>query len=247
MFGYTDQAELQTYNGEDYNYVQVRHTPPTFSEEAQDQEIDIEFVETVPLAQLFINPVPYKIQCVIYEFDREAGTVTEQYKGWVVRAPFNLNEGTLSLRLKSAWLFFERDSLVDSLSALSRYSILDPRSGGDINDLVQVVTVLTLNDERDVITVSGITQIDTWFRGGVVTAPDQDRRTILEHIGNTLTLNGAFSRFSLDVGFPAELLPGDDLTYDTWANKFADYSNRGQAHGGWPYTPNVDPVKRGVI
>jgi hypothetical protein len=111
--------------------------------------------------------------------------------------------------------------------------------------------VTEINNERDILTVTGITQLDDYFKGGYIEAPNQDKRTILADLTEGgerhLYLNGGFSQFTLAVGFSATVYPGDDLTYETWANKFASLTNNGENWGGWQYTPNVDPAVRGVI
>jgi len=251
-FTYSDVAENQDYNGETYRYIQIEHTSPTYSEEAEDAEIDITIHENNEVATLFVlGPPPYPIKITIYEFDRESEAATINYKGWVVRPSFDLSSSTVSFHCKTVWLFFERESISDSLSALSRYSVFDPRSGVDMESYRVGITITSLNDQRDVLIVSGITELDDWFAGGMIVAPDGDKRTIIEHktiSGNkTLTLSAAFPRFTLDAGFSADIYPGDDLTYETWANKYQADTNNGENHGGWQYTPNVDPAVRGVI
>lgn len=252
-FTYTDVAENQDYNGETYRYLPgIEHESPTFSEEPEDSEIDISLHENNEVANLFVlGPPPFKIKITVYEYDRVAETVTESYRGWVVRSSFDLENSIVSFHCKTVWLFFERETFSDSLSALSRYSVFDPRSGVDMESYRVAITVTALNDQRDELTVTGITQPDDWFRGGMIVAPDGDKRTIIEHTtvsGNKiLTLNAAFPRFTLDTGFPADIYPGDDLTYDTWANKFGADTNNGEHFGGWQFTPNSDPAVKGII
>ena len=252
VYSFTDIAENQIYNSEEYQYIQIAHTAPTFSEDPEGAEIDITIHETNDVANVFIlGPPAYEIKCLIYEFDRATGVATPEYKGWVIRPSFDLESSTVSFRLKSVWHYFERESFSDSLSALSRYSVYDPRSGVDLETYKVTITVTALNDERDQLTVTGISQIDDWFTGGMIVAPDRDKRTIIKHetVGadKILTLSAAFPRFTLDTGFTADIYPGDDLTYDTWANKFGADTDNGEAFGGWQYTPNVDPAVRGVF
>lgn len=235
----------QDFNDEEYTPIQIRHSVPTWSEEAQDAEIDVEIKESTELAEILITPPPYPIILTIYEW--LGNTATPYYQGWIVRCPFKLDQSIIVPHLKTLWHFYERESLTDSLSPLSRYSIYDPRSGADVSALGVAVTVDTLNDQRDILTVTGITQIDGWFTGGFIEAPNLDKRTILDHTGSTLTLNGGFPQFTLSAGFNATIYPGDDLTYATWANKFQALTNNGETWGGWEYTPNVDPAVRGVI
>jgi hypothetical protein len=252
MHRLTEVSGPQIFDGETVTPIQITHTAPKFSAEPGDAEIDVTINEDNPLADLFLDgPAPYPIKLMVYEYDREDDSTTPYYRGWVVRVPFRLTDSLMVLRCKSGWHWYERESLVDSLSALSRYSVYDPRSGVDIESLRVAVTVTALNDERDILTVTGITDIDGYFDGGMIVAPDRHKRTILQHVtesGNKrLYLNGAFSEFSIAANFTADIYPGDDLTYDTWANKFATETNNGEAWGGWQYMPNVDPAERGVI
>lgn len=251
-YPYTKVAENQFAAGEEYVLMKISHSSPTFSGNPQQSELDLEIHKDNPLSSLFaIGPPPYSIKLRIYEYDRVTDTVTPHWRGYVVRPSFNLDGSVVSFRCKTAWHFFERESFSDSLSALSRYSIYDPRSGVDIESLRTGITVEGFNDLRDVIRVTGITQPDFYFRGGLIVAPDRDMRTILEHetlAGDVfLTLSGAFPLYSLDTGFTADIYPGDDLTYETWANKFSSSTNNGELHGGWPFMPNVDPAVKGLL
>jgi hypothetical protein len=244
---WTNVAENQSIDGEIYRHIPIEHTAPTYSAEPQDAEIDLFIYDNNPLTTLFsLGPPAYPIKLRIYEYDRVADIAIPRYRGWVIRPSFDLKGSTVGFRCKTVWHYYERESFTDSLSALSRYSIYDPRSGVDIEQFRTGITVTALNDQRDVLTVTGITQPDDWFRGGLIIAPDRDMRTILSHTGGTLTLTSAFPQFTLDTGFTADIYPGDDLTYVTWANKFGSVTNNGEAFGGWPYMPNVDPAVRGV-
>lgn len=245
---FTNIAEDQAFDGEVYRFIPITHVSPKFSVEPQEAEVTLTIHENNAIADLFIlGPPPYQVKLDIWEHDRLTDTVTPQYHGWIIRPSFSLDRSMVEFRCKSVWHFFERESFTDSFSALSRYSVYDPRSGVDIESFRVGITINAVNDQRDVLTVSGITEVDGYFTGGLIIAPDRDMRTILTHIGNTLTLTAAFPQFTLDTGFTADIYPGDDLLYDTWANKFGAVTNNGEAHGGWPFMPNVDPAIRGVI
>lgn len=235
---------------EEYPAAQITHTLPTWSDEPQDAEIDVTIIESVELAEVLITPPPYPIILDIYEYDYEAQSVYHYYRGWVVRCPFKLDQSIIIPHLKTLWHYYEKESLSDSLGPLSRYNIYDPRAGVDVSSLKTTVTITEVNDERDILTVTGITQLDDYYKGGYIEAPDLNKRTVLADITESgerhLYLNGGFPRFTLDVGFTADVYPGDDLRYVTWANKFAAFTNNGEAWGGWEFTPNVDPARRGV-
>ena len=237
------------FESESYEAVQIAHTVPTYSDEPQDAEIDVEVKDSIDLSEVLLTPPPYPIILKIYEW--LGSSASPYYLGWVVRCRFNLTRPTIQLHLKTIWHFFERESLTDSLSSLSRYSIYDPRAGVDIEALRRSLTVSDFSDLRDELTVTGLTEEEGYYTGGFIAAPNQDKRSVLldETVGGDrrFTLNGGFSRFTLDEGFPADAYPGDDLTYATWANKFASVTNNGESWGGWEFTPTVDPMKRGVI
>jgi len=247
-YRYVKVAHEQEFDDESYTPIQITHTAPTYSDEPQDAEIDVTIKESSELAEILLTPPPFPIILTIYELLGD--TIIPYYRGWAVRCQFKLTESVFILHLKTLWHFYERESLTDSLSSLSRYSIYDPRSGVDISALGKAITVTEFNDQRDILTVTGLTELDDHYKGGFVEAPNLDKRTILADLTEGgerhLYLNGGFPRFTLDVGFPATAYPGDDLTYDTWANKFATLTNNGENWGGWQYTPSVDPALRGV-
>lgn len=251
---WTNQAESQLLDSEVYDYVTggISHTPPRFSADPQGAEIDLTLHELNVLTQLFsLGPPPFRIKLLIYEYDRDTETATPHYRGWITRPSLNLQASTTSFHCESVWHFYKRETFTDSLAAQSRYSIFDPRAGVDLESLRVPITVTAFNDLRDILTVTGISQPDDYFKGGIIAAPDGDKRGILQHVtvgaDKQLTLTSAFNRFTLDTGFTADLYPGDDLLYETWANKFAAVTNNGEYFGGWPFMPNVDPEKRGVI
>lgn len=251
---WTNQAEAQVADGEVYDIVTagVTHTPPRISGDAQSSEIDLTVHENNVLTTLFsLGTPPFRIKLLIYEYDRDTETATPHYRGWIIRPSLQLDASTVSFRCKTVYHFYERESFTDSLSALSRYSIFDERSGVDIESLRTTITVTEFNDLRDVITVTGVVDAPPYYRGGLIIAPDRDMRTIVEHelsgADVLLTLSSAFNRFTLDEGFTADIYPGDDLLYETWANKFAAATNNGEYFGGWNRIPNVDPAVRGVI
>ncbi len=237
-------ATAQTYDSEKYYPHLISHTQPTFSSDPTEADIDITVSEDNPVARMYLShPPPYTCKVRIYEYDRNAASAEAHWAGTLLRVNFDLR-GKVTLRCRVGHLF-ERETLSDSLAALSRYSIYDPRSGVDYEALKIVVTVTALNDWKDVITVTGVTNPPTWFKGGMMKAPDGDLRTIILQSGNDaappcqLTLNGAFPSTTLVVGSVVEIYPGDDLLHSTWDTKFS----AGAKHGGWAWMPNSPQTK----
>lgn len=249
---WSNVAEDQLFEGESYRLMAVEHTAPRISGDAQSGEIDLRVHESNPLTMLFsLGPPPFRIKLRIYEYDRDTETAEARYRGWIIRPSFDLEGSVVGFHCKTVYHFYERESFTDSLSGLSRYSIFDPRAGVDYESLRVGITVVGFNDLRDVLEVTGIVEAAPYYRGGIIVAPDRDMRTIIEDETASgdrfLTISSAFNRFTLDTGFTADIYPGDDLLYETWANKFASVTNNGEKFGGWPFMPNVDPAIRGVI
>jgi hypothetical protein len=247
VYRYTDQPFAQTYGGETYEASTASHSMPTWSSNPSDAEIDVTFKEDNAVANLYlIHPPPYKVKLRIYEYDRVTGAADAHWTGYIVRPSWDLLQSTVSIRCKTPGFMLERESVSDSLSPMSRYSVFDARSGVDVEATKITVTVTAINDLRDILTVTGITQIDDWFTSGVIVAPDGDQRTVLKHVTDAgdkkLYLSAAFNSLSLDTGDTATLYAGDDLLYETWTVKYS----AGQAFGGWPFTPNHDPAKSGI-
>lgn len=100
------------------------------------------------------------------------------------------------------------------------------------------------------ITVSGLSQLNDYYRAGMIRLADRDMRTVdlaLTSGGNkVLTLSRAFPSTSVQVGDTVEVFAGDDLTQETCSVKFGAATDSGAAWGGWKLTPNRDYARYGI-
>jgi hypothetical protein len=95
------------------------------------------------------------------------------------------------------------------------------------------------------LTVTGIVEIDGWYKGGTVQASNGDFRFIVEHIGDVLTLDNPFPAETVADADTVDIFPGDDRRFSTCVNKFGDETGDGAAFGGNPIMPNVNPHQYG--
>lgn len=108
-------------------------------------------------------------------------------------------------------------------------------------------TVTDIDTDSFTVEVDDISQIDGWFTAGVMEAPDGDKRFILDHTGDVLTLQQNFPSTTLKVGDVVNLIDGDDHLYQTCRDKFGDETGQGAAFGGNNLQANKNPHKTGRI
>lgn len=109
-----------------------------------------------------------------------------------------------------------------------------------------VVTVTDIDTDNFEITVSGITQIDHWFNAGQAEAPNGDRRMVLLHEGDVITVLQNFPSLTLRVGDTLNLFDGDDYTFATCRDKFPETVG-GKAFGGNNLQADKNPYEIGRL
>ena len=111
----------------------------------------------------------------------------------------------------------------------------------------QAVTVTNIDTENFMITVSGITQPDEWFTAGVFEAQNGDKRFILDHTGDVLTLQQNFPSTTVRIGDDLTILAGDDHLFSTCQFKFGAFTGAGAAFGGNNLQANKNPHQVGRL
>lgn len=109
------------------------------------------------------------------------------------------------------------------------------------------VTVTDIDTENFTVEVSGITQPDAWFTAGVLEAQNGDKRLILDHTGDVLTILQNLPATTLKVGDDITLLAGDDRLFGTCQFKFGAHTGNGAAFGGNSLQGNKNPHQVGRI
>lgn len=114
----------------------------------------------------------------------------------------------------------------------------------DPEDFAQVATMDAIGvDGRSIISPEAALQVDGFYTGGMVKAPDGTLTYITSHAGTDLLLNrlsaGLAAAFGeTGPGTPITLYPGCDHSYATCAAKF----NNDDDYGGFDHIPTKNPM-----
>lgn len=259
---YTNVAHTLVYEDNDYSYIEIEHSRPTFSSEFSDAQIVVSLKQDQSVALDYIShPPPYETRLRIWEVTETAeivGTNTLEvvsvepyWKGKIIRPRWRDSFRRVEILCKTlADVYFDKESNNESLHPLCRFfpGGADDRCPVDWEDFKETVTVsdISVDTVEPQVTVTGIGQADGWYDAGIIRAPNGDLRTINLHASGVLTLSSHFPASTLQIGDSVDLIAGDDLTFETCTVKFGSQTNTGEAWGGWKWTPTRDPQKVGV-
>lgn len=204
---------------------------------------------TVPttnaFAALYRNIVPgTRAVVTILRLQRDDGATPAtilQYKGLVRSVNFAGDGRTAVIACKTVEATVSRQCPRFVYSHLCNYVLYDADCG--VNpDLFKVTGVVTVVSGAS-ITVPGMSiNPDGWFKGGYVRPQGlDDRRMVLNHVGDVLTLLLPFSRDVL--GFTVDAFAGcNHIISDDCRLKF----NNVIENGGFAFVPTTNPFRTGI-
>ena len=219
----------------------IRRTAQDFSQEDTAANIEVAVAFDNPVAQLFRDYTPpASVVLVIYRFH-----LTDDEDEVVAFGPFSVvsvrfagGEATLTCAPIQGALARKIPSVV--YQSLCNWTFGGPGCGVDPDDwsdeaeldsVVGVTLVSTIFDTRD----------DGFYRSGWIERTNGERRFIVAHVGNTLTLS---------VPFPATLEAGETVTAFAGCAKTeaacTAFGNLLQ-HMGFPRVPSRNPYGGGSI
>jgi uncharacterized phage protein (TIGR02218 family) len=236
---YASSDEDETYSGSIYSAVAISRNKIELSQNVQTASLVI----TIPIDTTFIQEYMAgtptdPISVVLRRFHEGDGEVASIWIGRVVNVEFK--ELKAEVLCETTYTSLKRPTL----RRLYQYSC--PHVLYSIGDGLCNVVKATYKVTATLSAVSGLTltsstfglQADGYFAGGFVelsTGGVINRRFIMEHTGNNITLNqqlfGAASGMSVDV------FPGCSHDMDTCRTKFNNLLN----YGGFPWIPRKNP------
>lgn len=250
-----------TIDSADYDFSHPRGgisigNDPLESPDAGRTGIDIVVSPLNPIVRAHRGfPPPGNIEATIYRQNEIGGEVFLVWKGVVVETPIN-HEVDESGEAKSfgiircqhiVELISGSEGLSEKWAPTCPFMTYHFPCPAQLTNHTTAVTVTAINTEEFTVEVSGITQINGWFTAGVFQAPNGDLRFILDHTGNTLTLQQNFPSTTLKVGDGAVLVDGDDHLYQTCRDKFGAETGNGAAFGGNHLQANRNPHEIGRL
>ncbi len=255
---FTNVAHAINHDGLQYAPVTISHTLPTFSSDPSQARITVRLADDLQVATNYIShPPPWKTTLEIWEVletsdngnELDAAHVEPHWAGRIVRIAWkdSFRSAELSCRTQHE-IHFTRETLNEGLNPLCRFHTGDGRCPVNIENFKEAVTVVDVSGDTSepTIEVSGLAQIDSYYKAGMIRLTDGDYRTVAQSVSGVLTLSRAFPATSVQVGDTVEVFAGDDLTQETCSVVFGAETNSGEAWGGWNLTPNRDYQRFGI-
>jgi hypothetical protein len=243
QYFYTNVGSPQAFDGDTYAPADpISHTAPSITQDITKANVDVSVAFDNPVVLPYGPfPPPVETQLFIYKF--YAGVTDPElcWQGRVLRPVF---EGSIARLLCDTTLSgLNTEGLPETHQNLCNACLYDGRCPVQALNFRQPITADDINGND--VTVTGITQIDGWFKGGTFAAPNGDWRFIVAHVGDVITLDNPFPLESLAEGDAADLYAGCDRLYQTCISKFGAETGDGDAFVGNPIVPKVNPHEYG--
>jgi uncharacterized phage protein (TIGR02218 family) len=216
----------------------VSHDEQVYSQEDASENITVKVPRTNPIAQLFIayNP-PGFVVLSIYRKHRADPEEITIFVGRVLSCNFEGPEAALVCAPISQAFRRRIPSLV-----------VQPQCNWNLYGSGCGVNKLSFKDSGTVIATSGVvvqaavfgTRPAGWYNNGWLELASAERRYIVSHVGDTVTLQTPFA--ALAAGTAIDAYAGCDRTEATCASKFANLVN----HLGFPRVPTRNPYSGSI-
>ena len=178
--------------------------------------------------------------CSLTVFRRRPSGVSVHWKG---RLTSTLPDDTLvKLAFESIYTSMRRPGLRARFQKSCRHPLYGRGCTLNADDFAQAATLDAITN-RTLTVPEAALEVDGFFSGGMVKAPDGALAYVTAHVGDQLELNRVSA--SLTVPFAADgpgmaitIYPGCDHAYVTCETKFANDDN----YGGFDYIPSKNPM-----
>lgn len=225
----------------------ISHNDPTMSVQADRGNLEITVSHRNPIIRVHREfPPPGDTSVTVWRQNEVNGEVFQIWSGTVVETPIKDSIGTIRCQHIAA-LVAGSEGLSEKWAPTCPFMTYQHPCPAQIANHSTAVTVVAVDTENFTVQVTGITQLDGGFNAGVFALVNGDKRMILDHTGDTLTLLQNFPASSLKVGDSATLIDGDDHLYQTCRDKFGGETDNGAAFGGNHLQANQNPHAIGRI
>lgn len=225
----------------------ISHNSPTMSTQADRGNLEITVSHRNPIIRAHREfPPPGDTSVTVWRQNELGGDVFQIWSGIVVETPINGSTGIIRCQHIAA-VVAGSEGLSEKWAPPCPFMTYHHPCPAQVVNHSTAVVVTDIDTDNMTITVTGITQIDNWFNAGVIAVANGDKRFILDHTGDVLTLLQNFPASSLKVGDDATLIDGDDHLYQTCRDKFGGETDNGAAFGGNHLQANQNPHAIGRI
>lgn len=210
----------------------ISHNDPTMSTQADRGNLEIYVSHRNPIVRAHREfPPPGDTGVTVWRQNEIGGDVWQIWSGVVIETPIVGSTGTIRCQHVAA-LVAGSEGLSEKWAPTCPFMTYHFPCPAQIANHSTAVVVTAIDTENFTVTVTGITQIDSWFNAGVFSVANGDKRMVLDHTGGVVTLLQNFPISSLKVGDSATLIDGDDHLYQTCRDKFGGETGNGAAFGG---------------
>lgn len=210
----------------------ISHDDPTMSTQADRGNLEITVSHRNPIIRAHREfPPPGDTSVTVWRQNEVGGGVFQIWSGIVVETPIVGSTGIIRCQHIAA-LVAGSEGLSEKWAPTCPFTTYHFPCPAQVANHSTSIVVTSIDTENFTVTVTGITQIDSWFNAGIFAVANGDKRFILDHTGGVLTLLQNFPASSLKVGDSATLIDGDDHLYQTCRDKFGSETGNGDAFGG---------------
>lgn len=246
-YEYTSAEDPITKGALTYLPIAIRRSDDPQGPEDRDNTLEIEMPSDNTFTALYYAVVPGLVATVtIQRFHRDDpdGELITIFRGFVTSVAFDEEGQVAKVAAVPITSATSRPIPRFNFSALCNHVLFDPRCKvSDVDpNFRKLVNVSAVDLVAHTITATGANaKPDGWWTGGFVeTAGALDRRLILKHVGNVLTLLLPLAVNPL--GSDVTIFAGCDHTIATCKTKF----NNVIEYGGFAFIPTRNPFTQGL-
>lgn len=229
----TSAAEAVTYQSVEYTPSSVTRDRIKQTSDPLKDSLKLEFPRGDIFASQFLGFAPDIVTAVtVFRGHVGDGEFTPYWKGRVISAVASGNR--IQVACESVFSSVQRPGLRARYELTCRHALYSARCGVNLEASRVAGTAAAVSG----VTVS-VSEADLYdggyFTGGMIKAPDNSTRFIVNHVGATLTIQRPIA--GLSAGQAVSLYPGCDHLHTTCRLKFDNLDN----FGGFPWFPTRNP------
>jgi uncharacterized phage protein (TIGR02218 family) len=235
-----------TISGDTWEPLAISREATGQSKESSDRQVAITVPADTPIVRDYIDSVPGQTATVRIERYQQPDGATPQriilFDGAILAVTFEGSGKIAKISVQALDKALSRVVPRDVYSGICNHVLYDPRCTV-VKTTYRIIGTVSAVSGRDV-TVPGVNaQPDGYFQAGFIentSSVNPDRRLVLKHVGNVLTLSLPFAKSVL--GQVVRVHAGCDHTPQTCKSKFNNLPN----FGGFPFVPTKNVFNTGL-
>jgi len=236
-YRYTSHGYDIEFGGNTYTAMPMASSRISGDMEGKMDALEIEIDRGAQLVQDYAFVVaPRTLSCTVYRLHANSGNFQRWWGGKVIG--ISLEKPDVATLVVPSLMSVALETVVPTVfyQTHCNHVLYDARCAilSSAFDVATTITAISAN-EREITVASDGGNPDGWFQGGEIIGSDGDRRLILDHTGNVMTILWPFvAQAPMD---NVTLYAGCDHSFATCVDKFSNSRN----FGGHPHIPTDNP------